>query len=175
MYIYDDEKDKEIAHIDFYAPVVRCFFKGDLYMVTTYFHLQIDCCSRKTHVHLHTPLHDAICRLSNVLQPKRRLRRSDRGERSGHRHDGREARFDSPDCIFFFIQLKQKVGKQPEVIISAHDSAISCLTLSEEGELLATASARGSLIRVFDVKTAHCISSIRRGHLHTSIVNLEWE
>ena len=77
--------------------------------------------------------------------------------------------------IFFFIQLKQKVGKQPEVMITAHDSAISCLTLSEEGELLATASARGSLIRVFDVKTAHCISSIRRGHLHTSIVNLEWE
>ena len=33
MYIYDDEKDKEIAHIDFYAPVVRCFFKGDLYII----------------------------------------------------------------------------------------------------------------------------------------------
>ena len=57
--------------------------------------------------------------------------------------------------------------------IPAHDSAISCLALSEDGDLLATASIRGSLIRVFDVNTAHCLSSIRRGHLHTSIVNLE--
>lgn len=33
MYIYNDDTEKEIAHIDFPAPVIRCCFKRDLLVV----------------------------------------------------------------------------------------------------------------------------------------------
>ena len=59
-------------------------------------------------------------------------------------------------------------------MLLAHDSAISCLCISEDSELLATASVRGSVIRVFEIATSFCVSTIRRGHMHATIVNIEF-
>ena len=53
--------------------------------------------------------------------------------------------------------------------ISAHDSAVSCLELSLDGRILATASERGTLIRVWNTATTNILQEVRRG-LDTAII-----
>ena len=63
---------------------------------------------------------------------------------------------------------------QSSTVITAHESDINSLCLSVDGELLATASSKGSIIRVFKTRTGQCIGGIRRGRMHATIVNLEY-
>ncbi|KAJ8314728.1 hypothetical protein KUTeg_006878 [Tegillarca granosa] len=49
------------------------------------------------------------------------------------------------------------------VSISAHQNALACLALNHNGTLLATASAKGTLIRVFDVNSKKMLTELRRG------------
>ncbi|KAL6530376.1 Autophagy-related protein 18d [Orobanche hederae] len=48
-------------------------------------------------------------------------------------------------------------------LIDAHDSKIACLTLTMDGLLLATASVRGTLIRVFNTMDGTLLQEVRRG------------
>lgn len=57
--------------------------------------------------------------------------------------------------------------------IVAHESEISCMCLSSDGEWLATASVRGSVIRVFSTRTGQLRGGLRRGRTHATIINLE--
>ncbi|KAM7499473.1 hypothetical protein LguiA_023887 [Lonicera macranthoides] len=47
--------------------------------------------------------------------------------------------------------------------IHAHDSPIACLTLTMDGLLLATASTRGTLIRIFNTMDGSRLQEVRRG------------
>lgn len=47
--------------------------------------------------------------------------------------------------------------------VDAHESGLSQLTLSADGSLLATASTKGTLIRIFDTGTGRKIKEVRRG------------
>ncbi|KAL8144472.1 hypothetical protein V2J09_017504 [Rumex salicifolius] len=47
--------------------------------------------------------------------------------------------------------------------IQAHESQIACLTLTMDGLLLATASIKGTLIRVFNTMDGTCLQEVRRG------------
>ena len=58
------------------------------------------------------------------------------------------------------------------VRITAHQTAISCLALNEQGTLLATASEKGTLIRVFDTKTAEMVVERRRGAQQANIYSI---
>lgn len=49
------------------------------------------------------------------------------------------------------------------IIINAHESRLSALNFSPSGQLLATASERGTVIRVFCVKTGERVQEFRRG------------
>lgn len=75
--------------------------------------------------------------------------------------------------VRILLVYHEQIGRREEEIIRAHESAIGCLCLSREGSLLASASVRGSVIRVFDTQTKKCVSTIRRGHMYAVIVNLE--
>ncbi|KAI3470986.1 hypothetical protein Pfo_027649 [Paulownia fortunei] len=48
-------------------------------------------------------------------------------------------------------------------LINAHDSKIACLTLTMDGLLLATASVRGTLIRIFNTMDGTLLQEVRRG------------
>ncbi|KAJ3188187.1 WD repeat domain phosphoinositide-interacting protein 3 [Gaertneriomyces sp. JEL0708] len=57
----------------------------------------------------------------------------------------------------------------PSTLIPAHTSALSRVVLSPSGRFLATASDKGTLIRVFDTKTCHKTHELRRGADKASI------
>ena len=68
----------------------------------------------------------------------------------------------------------QRTFDQACITVPAHESEIECFCLSQDGKLLATASGKGSIIRVFTTSTGQCIGSIRRGRTYAKIVNLEY-
>lgn len=54
-------------------------------------------------------------------------------------------------------------------IITAHESKIACLCVNRNGTLLATASDKGTLIRIFDVKDGKLLIELRRGSKNAEI------
>lgn len=44
----------------------------------------------------------------------------------------------------------ENYGSKRTKFVMAHDSRIACMTMTQEGRLLATASSKGTLIRVFN-------------------------
>ncbi|WOL06829.1 hypothetical protein Cni_G15563 [Canna indica] len=54
-------------------------------------------------------------------------------------------------------------GLQMTKIITAHDSQLSCMTLTLDGLLLATASTKGTLIRIFNTMDGTQLQEVRRG------------
>lgn len=56
--------------------------------------------------------------------------------------------------------------------VAAHDSELSCLALSYDGSLLATASIKGTIIRVFDTTTGKRVCELRRGSKNREIYSI---
>lgn len=63
---------------------------------------------------------------------------------------------------------------QPLSVIEAHKSNLAALTLSNDGTLLATASDKGTIIRVFNVMTGSKLFQFRRGTYSTKIFSLKF-
>lgn len=53
-------------------------------------------------------------------------------------------------------------SKSP-VTINAHKNELACIALNQNGTLVATASKKGTLVRVFDITTKKLIVELRRG------------
>ena len=58
--------------------------------------------------------------------------------------------------------------------VTAHQSTVACVALDTRGELLATASERGTLVRVYCVKTGGLLHSLRRGAMRATIHSLSF-
>eukprot|EP00850_Spirogloea_muscicola_P005106 SM000023S07562 [mRNA] locus=s23:174039:176385:+ [translate_table: standard] len=58
--------------------------------------------------------------------------------------------------------------------ISAHDSALACFALTLDGSRLATASVKGTLIRVFDTANGTKLQELRRGADRAEIYSLSF-
>jgi hypothetical protein len=58
--------------------------------------------------------------------------------------------------------------------MEAHESQLRGLSLTADGTKVATASEKGTLIRVWDVSTASCLQEFRRGVERATITCLAW-
>lgn len=59
-------------------------------------------------------------------------------------------------------------------VIEAHRSPLACITLNSEGTLLATASDKGTIIRVFSVPDGHKLYQFRRGSMPSRIYSMSF-
>ncbi|XP_041016806.1 autophagy-related protein 18a-like isoform X2 [Juglans microcarpa x Juglans regia] len=60
------------------------------------------------------------------------------------------------------VRVEHYAAKRTKFIM-AHDSKIACLELSQEGLFLATASCKGTLVRIFSTLDATLLQEVRRG------------
>lgn len=59
-------------------------------------------------------------------------------------------------------------------VIEAHRSPLACITLNNDGTLLATASDKGTIIRVFAVPDGHKLYQFRRGSMPSRIYSMSF-
>ncbi|KAI9008989.1 WD40-repeat-containing domain protein [Phycomyces nitens] len=59
-------------------------------------------------------------------------------------------------------------------IVQAHKSRISCITMNADGTLLATASEKGTVVRVFSIPDANKVYQFRRGSYSATIYSMSF-
>eukprot|EP00771_Trimastix_marina_P000520 gnl/Trimastix_PCT/1540.p1 GENE.gnl/Trimastix_PCT/1540~~gnl/Trimastix_PCT/1540.p1 ORF type:complete len:364 (-),score=52.89 gnl/Trimastix_PCT/1540:30-1121(-) len=62
--------------------------------------------------------------------------------------------------------------EMPSRVVDAHNSPIAALTLNKEGTSLATASIKGTIIRIYNTSTGSKINEFRRGLSKTQIYSI---
>ena len=73
-------------------------------------------------------------------------------------------------CVFRFLF---RLFFSPQ-LLEAHESALRSLALTSDGSKLATASEKGTVLRVFNVASATCLHELRRGVERATITCLAW-
>ncbi|SCU78846.1 LAMI_0A06238g1_1 [Lachancea mirantina] len=87
----------------------------------------------------------------------------------GTNHNAKNNSVKNGDVILFNLQTLQ-----PAMVIEAHKGEIAALTISPDGTLLATASDKGTIIRVFSVETGSKVYQFRRGTYPTKICSMSF-
>jgi autophagy-related protein 18 len=59
-------------------------------------------------------------------------------------------------------------------VIEAHNSPLSCIALNNDGTLLATASEKGTILRVFSIPDAQKLYQFRRGSIPARIYSMSF-
>ncbi|XP_076915149.1 autophagy-related protein 18a-like [Bidens hawaiensis] len=69
------------------------------------------------------------------------------------------------------IRVEHYASKKTKFIL-AHDSRIACFSLAQDGHIIATASSKGTLIRIFDTHDGTLLQEVRRGADRAEIYSL---
>lgn len=73
------------------------------------------------------------------------------------------------------IACVYNINKDKKKIINAHNSLIKCMRLNYKGNIIATASVRGTIVRIFNTETGLMIKEFRRGLESTVIHSLDFD
>lgn len=76
----------------------------------------------------------------------------------------------SPDSV----SHQQTTSTITCTIVAAHESELACICLSSNGKYLATASVKGTLIRIFDTQNARKLQELRRGADNADIYSIQF-
>jgi WD40 repeat protein len=71
-----------------------------------------------------------------------------------------------------YVTVENLAQEHPPMKIKAHNGELTCLALSHDGSLLATASEKGTLIRIFNIATGEQTREFRRGTTTASITSI---
>ncbi|KAJ0778768.1 putative transcription factor WD40-like family [Helianthus annuus] len=71
------------------------------------------------------------------------------------------------------VRVEHYASKRTKFIL-AHDSRIACFGLSQDGNMLATASNKGTLVRIFNTHDATLLHEVRRGADRAEIYSLSF-
>ncbi|MBA0646102.1 hypothetical protein Goklo_014095 [Gossypium klotzschianum] len=69
------------------------------------------------------------------------------------------------------VRIEHYASKRSKFIM-AHDSRIACFALSQDGQLLATTSTKGTLVRVYNSVDGSLLQEVMRGVDKTKIYSL---
>ncbi|KAK8565463.1 hypothetical protein V6N13_020567 [Hibiscus sabdariffa] len=69
------------------------------------------------------------------------------------------------------VRVEHYASKRTKFIM-AHDSRIACFALSQDGQLLATASSKGTLVRIYNTVDGSLLQEVRRGADRAEIYSL---
>ncbi|XP_043710827.1 autophagy-related protein 18a-like [Telopea speciosissima] len=69
------------------------------------------------------------------------------------------------------VRVEHYASKRTK-FITAHDSRIACFALTQDGKLLATASTKGTLVRIFNTLDGTLLQEVRRGADRAEIYSL---
>ncbi|XVF80486.1 hypothetical protein PTKIN_Ptkin15bG0077700 [Pterospermum kingtungense] len=69
------------------------------------------------------------------------------------------------------VRVEHYASKRTKFIM-AHDSRIACFALTQDGQLLATASTKGTLVRIFNTVDGSLLQEVRRGADRAEIYSL---
>ncbi|GMI66578.1 autophagy 18a, PEROXISOME UNUSUAL POSITIONING 2 [Hibiscus trionum] len=69
------------------------------------------------------------------------------------------------------VRVEHYASKRTKFIM-AHDSRIACFALSQDGQMLATASSKGTLVRIFNTVDGSLLQEVRRGADRAEIYSL---
>ena len=83
--------------------------------------------------------------------------------------------FASPHSKEGTIQVIHFDRANKSVLINSHLSPVTALALNQDGSLLATASQKGQIIRIFVTETGQQIQELRRGTDEADIISLAFD
>ncbi|CAI0551205.1 unnamed protein product [Linum tenue] len=66
----------------------------------------------------------------------------------------------------------ENYGSKRTKFVMAHDSRLACMSMTQDGRLLATASTKGTLVRVFNALDGSLLQEVRRGADRAEIYSL---
>jgi len=72
------------------------------------------------------------------------------------------------------LAIFDTIGLQQVCMIQAHKSPISLVSFNSDATLLATASEKGTIIRVFNVPESECLHHFRRGTYPATIYGMNF-
>mmetsp|Transcript_71215 Transcript_71215/g.159411 ORF Transcript_71215/g.159411 Transcript_71215/m.159411 type:complete len:428 (-) Transcript_71215:106-1389(-) len=152
--LWDDRKARVIAELSFRSAVKSVRLRRDLVVAVL---------NNKVYVYgfRSLSLFDSIETTSN---PKGLCCLSTEGDRAvlvcPGMQQGRALVIFYPRC---FGDMHAPVARERTNIIAAHESAIAAMSIDSTGTLLATASDKGTILRVYDTSTGARLQELRRG------------
>ena len=155
LVLWDDHKAKEISEMRFMSDVKNVKMKRDRIFVVT---------EDKIYVFNFTTL-EHIDTLETYNNTKGLISISVKGNNI----------IAYPDKLEVGYVRVKDYDKQNEVRIKAHKGPINFLQLNKDGTILATASDKGTLIRLFDTKNGESIQELRRGTDNAIIYSVSFD